>query len=91
MKSFFLTGLRSESIARDALRKLLPGQEAPWLLHSASGDTVAYFNVLSLPHEAQGVQIQVDVSGRHYSSDEAVLQVLSDLQGLLGGVVENDV
>ncbi len=91
MKSFFLTGLRSETTVRDALKKLLPGQQDPWLLLSTSGDVVAYLHVQPADPEAQGVEIQVDVSGRHFSSDDVVLDMLLTLQQSIGGVVENDV
>jgi hypothetical protein len=40
--------------------------------------------------EASFSYIQVDISGRSYNRDEAVLEVLRELQKRLGGVVRDD-
>jgi hypothetical protein len=45
MKSYSLQNVASIESAVDALREALPGQEAPWLLLSKSGDVIAYFSV----------------------------------------------
>jgi hypothetical protein len=90
MKSHLLTGLASEAIAKEALRALLPGQEEPWLLCSSSGDAIAYFSVGAKLDGEPNVHIQADISGRHYNSDSAVLEVLERVRASIGGVVVGD-
>jgi len=90
MKSCFLERISSLDAARAALRGRLPGQESPWLLLSAGGDPVAYFNVQGDLDGAPILNIQADISGRHYNEEASVLAVLKDIQGVVGGVVTDD-
>lgn len=62
----------------------MPGQSRPWLLVSKEGDPIAYFNIVS------GKHVQVDISGRHYNEDEAVLEVLEALRTSVGGTIHDD-
>jgi hypothetical protein len=87
MKSYLLVGVESVEVAKDGLRRLLPGQEEPWLLRSALDDPVAYFNVETQLDGEQNIHIQADVSGRHQNNDALVLEAMGKLQALLGGVV----
>lgn len=94
MKSYFLEGIASAEEAKVVLRDLLPGQENPWLLRAPDGDAIAYFRV-GARGEAEDPDIElpavlVDISGRHYSSDEQVLTVLRTLQQTLGGRITDD-
>ena len=88
MKSYFLEGLDDPDRVRSELSKLLPGQTDPWLLLTADDDVVAYFNIST--EECYGLCVEVDISGRHYYRDEAVLEALRELQKQLGGVVRDD-
>jgi hypothetical protein len=91
MKSLLLTGLASETVAREALRAHLPGQENPWLVASVSGDPIAYFSVEVTLDGEPNIHVQADISGRHHSSAAAVVrEVLHELQSSIGGVVEDD-
>ena len=89
MKSYFLEGISSIEAAKNALSARLPGQQAPWLLRSASGDPVAYFNVQDKLDGQPVLNIQADISGRHHS-DTAVVAVLNDVKVTVGGRVTND-
>lgn len=84
MKSYFLIGISRPGEARHALSRLLPGQTDPWVLLNAPDDPIAYFNILS------DREIQVDVSGRHYNEDAAVLATLEQLKQKIGGAIEDD-
>jgi hypothetical protein len=84
VKSYFLTGISRPQEARHALSRLLPGQTDPWLLLSTPDDPIAYFNI------ASAREIQVDVSGRHYNEDAAVLAILKQLKQEIGGTIEDD-
>jgi hypothetical protein len=66
----------------------LPNQVDPWVLLASDGGALAYFNVIT--KEASFSYIQADISGRSYNRDEAVLEVLRELQKRLGGVVRDD-
>jgi hypothetical protein len=90
MRSFFLIGLESVVIAKEALRAQLPGQEEPWLLCASSGEPIAYFNVGTLLDDKQSIHIQADISGRHYTNDAVVVETLRALQASIGGVITND-
>jgi hypothetical protein len=90
MKSYFLEGIRSIDAAKDALRARLPGQESPWLLLSAGGDPIAYFNVQGDLDGVANLNVQADVSGRHHNDVGAVIAVLRDLQLEVGGEVTAD-
>jgi hypothetical protein len=90
MKSHFLVGITSEHLAGEALRSALPGQEEPWVLLSEGGDPIAYFNVGTMLDGEHVIHVQADVSGRHYSKDAAVVEVLRGLQAAVGGVIDGD-
>jgi hypothetical protein len=90
MRSFLLVGLESVAIAKEALRAQLPGQEEPWLLCASSTDPIAYFSVGTLLDDEQNIHIQADISGRHYTNDAVVVQVLRALQASIGGVITSD-
>ena len=85
MKSYFLQRISSIDAAKDALRARLPGKESPWLLLSAVGDPIAYFDVQVDLDGVPNVNVQADISGRHYDEDTAVIAVLRDLQLKVGG------
>jgi len=82
VKSYFLENISSAEAATIELRRLLPGQENPWLLTTADGDAIAYFNV-----EPDLSCVTADISGRHYNEDAAVVCVLRQLQSIVGGIV----
>ncbi|MGJ5130608.1 MULTISPECIES: hypothetical protein [unclassified Bradyrhizobium] len=88
MKSYFLEGLLDEEEARSALLEVLPGQTYPWLLTSDTGDPIAYFNIDK--NEDGVICVQADISGRHFSEGDRVLNVLHTLQRRLGGSVLDD-
>jgi hypothetical protein len=88
MKSYFLEDLGDPARVRGELSKLLPIQVDPWLLLASDDDALAYFNVLT--REPGVSHVQADISGRHFDRDEAVLEVLRELQKRLGGVVRDD-
>ena len=90
MKSYFLEGISSVEATKLALRARLPGQEEPWLLLAPDGDPIAYFNVYSDLDGEAVLNIQADVSGRHYNEDAVVLAVLEDIKSLVGGRVTDD-
>lgn len=94
MKSYFLEGIASVEEAKVALREVLPGQQQPWLLRAPDGDVVAYFRVEACG-EAEDPELElpaviVDISGRHYHSDDQVLTVLRILQQTIGGRITDD-
>lgn len=84
MKSYFLAEVADPGALEAALGLLLPGQSHPWLLLSEAGDPIAYFNVEC------GEHVLVDISGRHYNEDQAVLRVLEALQTRVGGTIHDD-
>lgn len=84
MKSYFLANVADPSGLEAELAHLLPGQSHPWLLVSDEGNPVAYFNIES------GQHVQVDISGRHYNEDKAVLTVLEALRTRVGGTIHDD-
>lgn len=88
MKSYFLLDVDSAIAARQALETQLPGQSEPWLLLSRRGDPIAFFHVGDELDGEPVIHIEADVSGRHFNEDAAVLDVLTRLQALLGGVIE---
>jgi hypothetical protein len=90
MKSYSLQNVASIESAADALREALPGQEAPWLLLSKSGDVIAYFSVSRGEIDVSGPAIVVDISGRHYHEDSSVIRVLQALQNDIGGQIVSD-
>ncbi len=91
MKSYFLEGVSSAANAVTALKKILPGQEAPWVLRTQTGDVIGYFNVVD-----DGVDdivapaVQVDVSGRHWDKIDFVLSTLESLRSEVGGSITTD-
>ena len=85
VKTYILEKVASVEQATIALRKVLPGQESPWLLRDAHGDAIAYFNVRE---EEIGIicpAIVADVSGRHSHEHAKVLDLLRELQEHVGG------
>lgn len=84
LKSYFLTDVADPTALEAALNHVLPGQSRPWLLLSDEGDPIAYF------HVEHGHHVQVDISGRHYNEDQAVLSVLEALRTRAGGTIHND-
>jgi hypothetical protein len=88
MKSYCLEELGDPVRVRGELSNLLPSQVDPWVLLAADDDALAYFNVIT--KKAGASHVQVDISGRHYNRDEAVLEVLRELQKRLGGVLRDD-
>ena len=90
MKSYFLEGISSLNDARAALSARLPGQQDPWLLRSPTGDPLAYFDVQSHLDDQPVLNIQANLSGRHYNQGESVKAVLDDLRATIGGRVTDD-
>ena len=90
VKSYFLEHVSSIAAAESALRKELPGQERPWLLRTTDGDVIAYFNVAPDLDGAPNLNVQADISGRHFNEDAPVVDVLQRLRASVGGVVTND-
>jgi hypothetical protein len=94
VKSYYLEGISSCEKAEAELERLLPGQQSPWLLKAADGDPIAYFNVAneitSVDPDIRGSFVTVNISGRHYNEDAAVIFILRQLQSALGGDVRND-
>jgi hypothetical protein len=84
MKSYLLENIASCDQAILELRRLLPGQENPWLLKSTDGDAIAYFNVDL--HEGMA-KVSADMSGRHYNEDDRVKSILQQLQTRVGGTI----
>ena len=87
MKSYFLIHVQHEGAARMALSKILPVQAEPWVLFDPKGNAVAYFNI---DLEEDVLQVQVDISGRHYNEDLKVIRVLRELQKMTGGIILDD-
>jgi len=91
MKSYFLEGISSCNLAKEALNHFLPGQADPWLLRDKSGDVVAYFHIAeSSESELNRPAITAEISGRHFKSDTEVISMLILLQKAVGGYVTND-
>lgn len=90
MKSLFLENVTSIEETKEALRRLLPGQEQPWILCESDGDTIAYFYVESELDYEPNLHVQANISGRHYFRDAGVLDVLHKLQETVGGIVTDD-
>lgn len=84
MKSYFLSHIEKRDEAESVLTRLLPGPAHPWLLLSADGDAMAYFNL------EDDNTVQADVSGRHFGEDEAVFRILQRLQEEIGGQISDD-
>jgi len=76
VKSYLLENIASSDQAVAELRRILPGQENPWLLNAADGSTIAYFNVCLNEGAAY---VSADMSGRHYNEDDHVRSVLQQL------------
>ena len=76
-------------LARKLLNEALPGQTEPWVLVADDGiDAVAYFNVEEDDQEGPYV-IVADMSGRHYRTDQSVIDILEKLQKDLGGTIHS--
>jgi len=98
MKSYFLYAISGVAAAEAGLDRLLPIQRHPWVLFASLGDAIAYFNVSERNAEVEGPDdpagpgpmVQVDISGRHYYEDDAVLAVLRQLRQTVGGLVMDD-
>lgn len=84
MKSYFLEATERPEAIPAVLTELLPGQTRPWVLLSPSGDAVAYFDI------DNGDVVQADISGRHFSRDDAVLAVLAAVRDRVGGSITGD-
>ena len=87
MKSLFLTGIKKPDLLTSALTQVLPAQGPTWLLLSAAGDPIAYFSVV--PGE-EALEVQADISGRHYHEDDAVTAVLMKIAAVVGGSIRKD-
>ncbi len=85
MKSYFLVGTVGKAQTEAELDRQLPGQRDPWLLPALGGrDAIGYVNL-----EDNG-DVQVDISGRHFTKDEVVLRLLRSLRDKVGGSIEYD-
>lgn len=85
MKSYFLLRTVGKAQTETALDRQLPGQRHPWLLRALGGsDAIAYVNL-----DANG-DIQVDISGRHFTKIEVVLDLLRLLRDEVGGTIDDD-
>ena len=93
MKSYFLHDVRNSNAASlgASLASVLPGQSNPWILFHNGVDPVAYFNVITDEDGERGdiipPAICADISGRHYNGDQAVIDILSDIQKTLDGKI----
>ncbi len=91
MKSYFLEGIRNTDAAAEILTFLFPTQIDPWVMLSEEGDAMAYFNIVLTEHsELEAPAIQVDISGRHFDCDEAVLRMLGKIAKVTGGHITDD-
>jgi hypothetical protein len=90
MKSYFLEGVASVEGAVTALRRILPGQESPWVLRTQAGEPIAYFNVIESGAELACPAVQVDVSGRHWKRSGLVLSNIEELRSSVGGFISSD-
>jgi len=90
VKSYFLEHISSVAAAESALRIELPGQEHPWLLRAADGDVIACFNVAPNLDDEPNLNIQADISDRHFNEDALVVDLLQRLSASIGGNVTND-
>lgn len=84
MKSYYLVDVTAPGALEACLGELFPGQTHPWLLLSEADDPVAYFHI-----ESENL-VMVDVSGRHFNEDEAVLGALEALRARVGGAIHSD-
>ncbi len=89
MKSYLLTGIRCSIDAEAALDRHLQGQRKPWVLMSASGDPVAFFDVWMDLDGDPLTCIPADISGRHSGEGDSVLAVLREIQSVMGGAIES--
>jgi hypothetical protein len=90
MKSYILEDISSAVLASIELRRILPGQENPWLLKAADGDAVAYLNIGLGDDGKPGYWITADISGRHHHEDAAVISILRQVQLAVGGTITDD-
>lgn len=90
MKSYFLQNIRDKTSAEIVLRNILPGQEKPWVLLDNTRDPIAYFNVEETLDGETNVNVQADISGRHYNEDAAVIEILKKVQVMAGGELTTD-
>jgi hypothetical protein len=90
VKSNFLAPISSRSDATKALSAALPKEMETRLLKDNLGDIAAYFSLVESDSVTGFHTIQVDLSGRHYNSDEDILSVLQKLKAELGGNITND-
>lgn len=87
MKSLFLTGIERPALLRSALSQVLPAHGETFLLASPAGDPIAY---LSIVCESEAMEVQADISGRHYHEEDAVVAVLNRIGAIVGGSVKNE-
>jgi len=90
MKSYFLENIASHQEVLQALSQVLPGQQKPWLLLEPGGDAIVYFNAHPSESDPDMIEVQADMSGRHYNNDKAVIDILRRLQTALGGIIRDD-
>lgn len=91
MKCYFLDGIVSADKGRSALEHLLPGEVTRILKH-ASGDSMAYFDLVASDDgpDLQAPYIRASISGRHYNCDAQVLSLLETLRSEIGGSIKDD-
>jgi len=87
MKSLFLVDVQKPDLLRSALSQVLPAQGETWILSSVAGDPVAYFSIVI---EEDALEVQADISGRHFREDDAVAAVLNKIGAIVGGRVRNE-
>ena len=91
MKSYFLEGVSSVANATMALSEALPGQKAPWVLQTQTGEIIGYFDVVDNGvDDVVSPAVQVDVSGRHWDKIGVVLSTLESLRLQVGGKITTD-
>jgi len=90
VKSYFLDHVSSIAAAEDALRTELSGQEHPWLLLSSNGEVVACIDVAAKLVGEKNLHVQVNMSGKHYSEDITVIDLLQRIRTKVGGSVSHD-
>ena len=88
MKTYILANTSSHAKAVAELRRLLPGQENPWLLKAPDGDPIAYFNVEPEEIDRKTCCVTADMSGRHFDEDQVVISILQQLQTVIGGSID---
>lgn len=84
METYILEGLSERERIVAVLSQRLPHLVEPWTFKDEGGVVLAFLDVV----EANGaVSIVANLSGAHPSQSEKVIELLSELQVLLGGRV----